>query len=491
MTNLVLVNIGNSDLLIAGRRLQRPRPEGKALWETFEQQQLEAPIIEPCVRELLRTVPRIDRVLLFVTDQPDTPETRAPDRSGIALRDKDTIWFGRIIERLLRERLGDALGSIALVTIERADGRAINPSMYDEAFEAYGELVARSYDPDVTACYVLMAGGIPACNTALQLQAVSAYGERCHTIYKPEGSAPYELRVGAQVLGTFRRATLIDALGRRDFATALALAPGAVGDDLAGLIAYAHYRECFDFELAQQELDTALRAASGEVRTFLTQLRGDLDDLRTREDIGALLRELLASAEITFRNGRYADFLGRVFRFQEAALRYIVETKLGLPTDMSKERRTVNGPAFRQGIDAMPALKAALDKTQIDDQPLRYNMPTLPTMQAMLSYILEPGSTRPDGAPCLTKAESGRYGEVRKRLNRLTALAQLRNQSVIAHGFAGVSRKRLEDAYGSDPRGLLDDMRKVLELVGLSTEPSPLDRVADFVISQLRRGGSA
>ncbi|HWQ12522.1 MAG TPA: hypothetical protein VNL77_06975 [Roseiflexaceae bacterium] len=488
MTTLLLVNIGNSDLLVDGRRMQRPRPDGQALWETFAQHQIEAPIIEPCLRELLRAVPRIDRVLLFVTDQPDTAETRVPDRFGVALRDKDTIWFGQIVARLLRERFGDALGEIALVTIARADGRAINPSMYDEAFEAYGELIARHYDPDVTACYALMAGGIPACNTALQLQAISAYGERCRTIYQPEGGAPYELRVGAQVLATFRRATLIDALGRRDFATALALAPRAAGDDLAGLIAYAHYRECFDFELAQQALADALRAASGEVRTFLGALRGELDDLRTREDIGALLRELMASAEITFGNGRYADFLGRVFRFQEAALRYIVEVKLGLPTDMRKERRAVNGPAFVQGIAATPALKAALDAVTIDGTPLRYDTPNLPTMHAMLDYILTPGTTRPDGAPCLSKAEAGRYGEVRRRLNRLTSLAQLRNQSVIAHGFAGVSRKRLEEAYGGDPSGLLADMRKVLELLGLPAGPSPLDRIADFVIAQLRRG---
>lgn len=486
MTALLLINIGNSDLKVAGReRITRPRPEGEALWQAFEAHQFEAPIIAPCVRELLRGAPRLDRVLLFVTDQPDTAETRAPDRFGVALRDKDTTWFGQIIARLLREQFGDAIGAVALVTVARADGRAINPSMYDEAFEAYGELISRHYDPDVTDCYVLMAGGIPACNTALHLQAVSAYGERCRTVYQPEGGPPYELRTGAQVLATFRRATLLDALGRHDFATALALAPGTAGADIERLIAYAHYRECFDFERAQQALEQARERASGEARAFLTSLRGELDAVR--EDSGALLRELVASAEITFGNGRYADFLGRVFRFQEAALRRIVETKLGLPTDMSKEWAAVNGPAFVQGIAATPALQAQLDAVQIDGRPLRYDTPNLPTMQAMLTYIVQAGATRPDGAPCLSRAEAGPYGEVRRRLNKLSDLAQLRNQSVIAHGFAGVSRERLAAAYG-DAGGPLADIRKALELITGAAFVSPFARIAGFAAAQIRRG---
>jgi hypothetical protein len=53
-------------------------------------------------------------------------------------------------------------------------------------------------------------------------------------------------------------------------------------------------------------------------------------------DTAALLREVAYSAEIAWRNGRYADMLGRIFRFQEGVLRWIVERYLGLPTDMSK-----------------------------------------------------------------------------------------------------------------------------------------------------------
>jgi hypothetical protein len=418
---------------------------------------------------------------LFDTDQQPTGAALEKDRYGVLLRDKDTVWFGKIIERYLRERYADLLGSI--IRTELGD---INPSMYDEAFDAYGRLLAQHYDPHAEVCYVLMAGGIPACNTALQLQAISCYGERCQTIYQPEGGEPYPLRAGKQLLKTFRRATIIDALERLDFATAHAMAAHIKKEELVQLIAYAHYREAFDFERAQQALQQALEVASGTLRMFLTELRREMADLVAREDMAVLLRELVANAEITFTNGRYADFLGRVFRFQEAALRYIVETKLELPTDMSKQKAEVNKARFQQGIADNPGLKAFLDKRTINKKPLCYDIPTIPVMQALLDYGIQ-GGTRADGTPYMSKAEQGRYTGVKRLLDRFSNLAQLRNQSIIAHGFQGVSRERLGEAYQGDP--LADLQETASKVLGEKLDETPFKRIAQVAIEHLRQGG--
>ncbi|MCS7289332.1 MAG: hypothetical protein NZ699_09410 [Roseiflexus sp.] len=484
MSILVLANIGNSDLNVDGRRLQRPRSEGEAVWATFEQHTFEMPIIEPCIRWIVRRQP-IDRLILFYTDQPETPETLKLDRFGVSLRDKDTLWCAQIITRLLRERFGEQIARIDHQAVVGAGGRAINPSMYDEAFDAYAGLIAPLSDPQTT-CYVLMAGGIPACNTALQLHAISAFGNHCHVVYQPEGGQPYELRVGDQVLNTFRRAAAIEALERLDFATALSIVRQFNDAALKALVEHAHYRECFDFERAQAALADGIRQASGALRTFLADLERDLDPLMQCSNMGALLRELVANADITFRNGRYADFLGRMFRFQEAALRYIVETKLDLPTDMSKERKAVNLPAYQQRIEADPGLKAWLDGRTIDGTPLRYDHPNIPAMQAMLEYLVNAKSIKPDGKPYLSKDEQGRLTGVKQRLDKITALSQLRNQSVIAHGFAGVSRERLAEVYNGDPAMLISDLRKIAELLGLAAQESPFERIAAVAIEQLR-----
>jgi hypothetical protein len=489
MSALVLCNLGNSDLQADGQRPRQPRADGERLWQEFGEQRLVLPIIEPCLAHLLGEGVTIERLVLFYTDQPSNPQTEERDRNGISLRDKDTLWYARIAARLLRERLGDRPGAIELQRVERGRGQDINPSMYDEAFDAYGDLIARVYTPGDTSCYVLMAGGIPACNAALQIQALSAYGQRCRFIYQPEGGAPYELRVGAQIQATFRRATALEALDRRDFATALRNVEALEHPDpaLIELLRYACYREAFDFERARAALSRSLRAANGAVRIFLTELRPELERLIDRNDMAALLREVHASARITYENGRYADFLGRVFRFQEAALRYIVEQKLGLPTDMSKANEPINGPAFRNGIASDSGLKAALEATTIDGKPLRFETPNLPTMQAMLRYITEPAACRPDGSPYLSKADIGRYGQAKKLLDKISALAQLRNRSIIAHGFAGVSREALDAACGGDAAGIVREIAEVIKLVGLGTPDSPFDRIAEQAAAMLRR----
>jgi hypothetical protein len=485
MSILLMVNVGNSDLLADGERPKMARPDGERLWQHYEQHTFTLPIIVPCLENLQQRHTHIERLLLFDTDQQPYGVALEKDRYGVVLRDKDTIWFGKLIERYLREHFAHLLGSIT-----RIDLSDINPSMYDEAFDAYGKLLAQQYDPGVEMCYVLMAGGIPACNTALQLQAISCYGARCEPIYQPEGGKPYPLRVGQQVQNTFRKATIIDALERQDFATAHALAVQSdTGDTTAllRLIAYAHYREAFDFERAREALQQAQRAASGKLRMVVTELEHEMDDLVAREDMAVLLRELLANARITFTNGRYADFLGRVFRFQEAALRYIVETKMELPTDMSKQKRAVNGPLFQQGINENASLKMFLDGRTIDNKPLRYDIPTIPVMQALLDYLIQ-GGTRVDGTPYLSKPEQGRYTGVKKQLDRFNSLAQLRNQSIIAHGFQGVSQDRLAEEYQGDP---IKDLQGIVENVlgGGKLPESPFERIAQVAIEYLRRGG--
>jgi hypothetical protein len=100
----------------------------------------------------------------------------------------------------------------------------------------------------------------------------------------------------------------------------------------------------FDFERAREALDQAMREGDAATRDFIRQrLLHDLDPLLGPGDPPrrweALLRELFWNARAAYRSGRYADFLGRVYRFQEALLRYLVETLLGLPTDLAREVR--------------------------------------------------------------------------------------------------------------------------------------------------------
>lgn len=489
MSMLVYCNIGNSDLTADGQRPKLPRPDGSALWQGFAAHRFTLPIIEPCLQSLFDHGLEIGRLVLFYTDQPENAQTNAPDRYGVSLRDKDTLWYANIAERLLRERFGARIASIDRVQVERGDGQAINPSLYDEAFDAYGALIARTYVPALTTCYVLMAGGIPACNIALQIQSLSAYGERCRFLYQPEGGQPYELRVGVQMQATFRRAAALEALAQYDFVAALRNVETLqlANTGLIALLRYACYREAFDFVRARVALADGLLQASGELRTFLATLQPDLLRLAERADTAMLLQEVYASAHMSFINGRYADFLGRVFRFQEAALRHLVESRLSLPTDMSPAVKDVNLAGFLQGIAESPALQAHLDAARIDGRPLRYSDgPNRPVMISIIEFITK-GGGRSDGTPYLTTADQGRFVGLKKAMDKMSSLAELRNQSIIAHGYAGVSREELDRVYTGDAAGIIADMEKVITLSGIGQPRSPFAQIAEMAIQQLRR----
>ena len=492
MSALVLCNIGNSDLKVNNERIKRPRPEGEQLWQTFEEHTFQLPIIEPCLRYLLNEGVVIEQLRMFYTDQPATATTRAQDRQGISLRDKDTLWYAQIAERVIHERFGSEIKAIGRIRVERGNGQMINPSLHDEAFDAYGDLIERLYRTDTTACYVMMAGGIPACNVALQLRTLSAYGDRCRFIYQPEGGTPYELRVGMQMQATFHRATAIDALQRRDFATALQQVTTLerINPAILALLRYAHYREAFDFSRARSALNEGLRAATGELRTFLQALKPELEQLIDRADSAALLLEVYASAKISFNNGRYADFLGRVFRFQEAMLRHILETCMGIPTDMSRTSKAVNLPKYRALIEENPNLKAALDSAQIDGAPLRYlDGPNRPVMLKMLDYLTS-GGKRSDGTPYLSRKEQGNFQGLKHHMGQLDTLSDLRNQSIIAHGFAGVSREELDNVSSGNAQHILGYMESIVQILGIDARNVSFDQIADRIVEELRRSGS-
>jgi hypothetical protein len=80
----------------------------------------------------------------------------------------------------------------------------------------------------------------------------------------------------------------------------------------------------------------------------------------------------------------------------------------------------------------------------------------------------------------------GKLTGVKKRLDRITALSQLRNQSIIAHGFAGVSRERLAEVCGGNPDALIDDLKEIVRLLGLNSDGSPFDRISQRAVEHIR-----
>jgi len=489
MSVLVLCNIGNRDLLLEGESAapHPARSAGQRLLEGYPSisAKLTFPIITPCLQYIAtQHEDGIDRLVLYGTDQED-----------VTYQANDTLHFAALAARRLPEIMGQAPKEVSWQPV-----RDINPALYDEAFEAFDRLVAELATTAVEICYVIVTGGIPACNTALLFQGVRHFGPRLRVVYLPQGGEPQELRAGQQVTDAFREAAAVEHLERLDFANALPRLE-RLGCDrgLVELTAYAGQRLAFDFASAQDRLRDALKYGERPVRELINRaLRHDLDRLLKEGDgierLKALLRELYWNAAITYRHRRYADFLGRVYRFQEAVLRTLVEQILGLPTDLAPEVREANQRRWIEGIEANPTLIAYLEVREVDGEPLDWHKIGRPAYQALLSYATgEDQGVDAGGQPLLSPGERKRYQALLDRVNAFDRLVELRHRTIIGHDFAGVSQALVLDQYKGSKRDdgrrrtPIEGMEEIVRMVGVNLQDDPYQDIAELVIKHLRR----
>jgi len=488
VTILVLCNVGNRDVMLEGKAPASPREEGRRLLEDYAvvAPQLSFPIIEPCLRYIIDQNPGgVARLVLYGTDQPDVEH-----------RNKDTLHFAELAARRLPELLKGLVHEAQAVRIQ-----GINPALYDEAFEKFDELLTGLPKEGVEACYVVLCGGVPACNTALLLQGVRHYGDRLQVVYLPQKGEPQELRAGRQVMNAFREAAAIEHLERLDFANALPRLKRLGADPgLINLVAYAAQRFAFDFRSAQATLLQALEDGDQGTRQFIAErLRHDLDallvDIGDHERLLALLKELYWNALITYRHRRYADFLGRVYRFQEAVLRYLVERIFGLPTDLKPAVREANQVRWNEGISANGRLLAFLESREVEGEPLDWQTISRPTYKALLSYATDEDlGLDAEGNPLLPPGERQRYAALLDRVNAFDGLVKLRHRTIIGHDFEGVSEAEILKHYKGSPkpggirRTPVEGLGEIMGMLKVDVRESPYQGVAEFVIQGLRKG---
>jgi len=218
-------------------------------------------------------------------------------------------------------------------------------------------------------------------------------------------------------------------------------------------------------------LDSCRSAVNFDFKTALVKLERlggefakDKSVLRLKKNLQQLIAgtpeavfsELLENTRFQLVNEEYIDFLGRAYRFKEAIFKYIfVERHL--------QQRN-----FSMHIEAMQkrSIMKILRK--------RYKIYNANVVFAITTYINR-------------QLEDTRYDEIARILNskRMTDMIELRNDSIVGHGFTGVSRNELVKVYG-DPYTALKEFRKCLELLGLQINGSKYEEVNELIVGQLK-----
>ncbi|MCP4538875.1 MAG: hypothetical protein GY832_17205 [Chloroflexi bacterium] len=483
MTVLLLANIGNRDIWVdktapipgevhpVWNKTASRRALGEALqcdWATC-QPHLALPIIGKAADHVRQQSGQLDAVILISSDQ--------SGQEGVSEHHlaQDTCTLAPVVERLLVEQYSLAHDTVTHWTVTN------NPADYGNMRNFFQEQLAalRDEQPNATV-YLEVSGGTPAMTSMLLTIGAETFGLDAHPLYVSEHEdCPFPLDLG--------RRTVVNALVKTVKANldiyAYHAAANTVRDNrdllhefipvdpALAVLEYARQRINFNFERARAAL-TKLASAPAE------QLIAGLCE----EQPEWLLEEICHNAQVRLNTGAYGDFLVRMFRFDEATLRYTAR-KFGARL-VDKDG---NPDADGEFLDtAWLASESNLEKYLGSKNVRRNNAGRISANRFVFSLIVAFWSKLDDN-PTLRA--------LRKYLNQIDKLSAVRNKSFAVHTFEGVSRQRMAKAFiGSDATGTDDDIDQIWDVVKKTCETAtgqpfdetnPYDAINDLILEIL------
>lgn len=197
------------------------------------------------------------------------------------------------------------------------------------------------------------------------------------------------------------------------------------------LVNSCKYAVNFDFKTSRKLLTTISEDKKNdiEIKDIIKNLNLLLDG---NPDV--MFSELIENIKFQIVNEEFIDFLGRVYRFKEAILKYIfVKNHIG----------NVHFSLNSQHMEKREILKKLRKKYKIYNSNLMYGITTYMARNLKNEY---------------------KYMEIERVLNseKMRNLLELRNNSIVGHGFEGVSIDDIDKFYGN-PYTVLDDFKFCLE----------------------------
>ena len=315
------------DLPEALREKEGTRDLSKKVGENLNAYDLRFPIIGPALEAVLRRddVDRIDKIVLFATDQPE--ETDKKHHLW------DTIESAKLLKVLISTEF-PCIKDIKVVPVK------FNPSLHDEAYKFIGEQLETELGIDKNAqVFASIKGGIPAMNSALRERTIQYFGPRAWLVEtdEPAPDKRWDGQEGnSRILSSwpFRRQGVLRLLKgflkRHDYSAALTLIESeAVGSPRAeAYLKHALARTNADFDGAVACLD------DGSPPDYAKKWKASA----TETDEWGLQRldDLAHTAQVALERGDYVGFLYRVTTFSESCLRILCWIMADLKVESSR-----------------------------------------------------------------------------------------------------------------------------------------------------------
>jgi len=433
----------------------------------YKDLELEPIIIKPQIEKILEFHDSVD-VILFGTLQNKRHES-------------DSFFTACIIEYLLKKEFKDKIKKIDICAITD------NPSDYVEMFDYYKKVLDSFNDNNYEAIYLGITGGTSEMSFGLITNGVIKWETKAKILYKPHGSNNVnEVEIGERIFKILKKREydILEEKHLHKLAAEIGKKYKLIDDWKVHYLMGKHYKELFDFKRALEEFEKAEKLANlkdkkkirEEIKLLSDLDRDDINSLSIKENINLyvkLINLLIDNAIRKWENGEYVDFIGRIFRIEEAILRAIVEKEFNKSTDLFKIEE--NGKVikkflgFEELLNENPDIKKYLIEKgiEIDKGVNRYSL------FGILEYLHLNKYKKKNKYGLIyrfiTKLNANnKTKNAPKKLEKINSLEDLRNKSIIAHGFMGVSKEDIIELYNenkSNENEIIDDLIKIKKII--------------------------
>lgn len=454
---ILISNIGNRDVLHRGRVLERDsvRQIGEELFSKYdaEKDKLEYPLLEPLLEIF---APKLKSIYIFVTNQEDQ-----------RVRSSDTLFFGDIIKKWIEDAYNIGVNEIQY---------ANNPTDYEKVYSFFTSYFTQeqSVIGKAEKRIISLSGGTPQMNGALYVILSSLYTDG-NEFYNVFDGALIPVDHERTINRIFIKKSCIELLKINEYQSIIGVLNNYKirnQESLNFLLNYTHFRKNFDFNKSQEYLEQFLRSipsSEHEKYAFLT--------LENMSDPENLIKELFWNMKICYKNHNYLFLVALLFRLEEALLHEINDFFFKEITGDSLHKKKTHVILLKYLEKEEPDLWNALKNSTFRKRPLDLNLSGL--NRTVLFFIAQLK------VETLKRAHHHLYQiehvlEILDRINKYTydtlednekerkyglptgtkCLGDLRNSSLIAHGFESVSRQKIEGLYKEN----LDEFMENLEL---------------------------
>lgn len=438
-TALLIANIGNSDIgkdknpIFASRNEHITiYDESRELWESKEFGSIELLLLDRVLRKI-REMFDIEQVYLFYTEQ--SPPQR-----------KDTKFIAHIVKSILCSRYDFDETSINLHAISK------NPADYDEMLKLYrAELDNMPESAD--RVFISLAGGTPQQNFSAMLESVAQFEGKATMVYTPLGSEDaIEYGVGYEIYKRMitHRVDILKEKKMYGVAAELAEEYGILDTNEIKMLQAKNHRLLFDFESSQ----TIFNEVKDKLPEHQDEIYNTIDKLEKLKsgDMCVLIHELYENMLVKWEQGAYVDFLGRLFRFEEGVYYYLIQKKFEI--DISKKSKHAE---FIYKVISDDKLKKHLKGIWYNGDKLKFEV------NRTFLYFVTSFYDKEFGLVIRVFDKVNHYKN--KERDSQEPLGRMRNETIIAHGFEGVSHDLIDRKYKGGCKTLFKDLRQVIDFI--------------------------